>query len=78
MPLFKLEKQSGQTTATFGGCVKCLEDDYFWSSAHNILKYGAAFYGVVVLWSQLWFLAGFVARLSTAESLFFLTGQPST
>jgi len=75
--LFNLEKQSGQTTATFGGGVQCLEDDYFWSSAHNILKYGAAFYGVVVLGSQIWFSESFVARLSKAEALFFLTGQPS-
>jgi len=51
--LFNLEKQSGQTTATFGGGVQCLEDDYFWSSAHNILKYGAEFYDVIVLGSQI-------------------------
>jgi len=49
-PLFNLEKQSGQKTATFGGGVQCLEDDYFWSSAYNILKYGTGIYGVLVLW----------------------------
>lgn len=41
--LFNLEKQPGQTTATFAGGVQCLEDDYFWSSAHNILNMGQNF-----------------------------------
>jgi len=68
VPLFDLEKEFGQTTATFDGGVQCLEDDYFRSSAHNILICGAEFYGLVILGSQIRFSASFVTRLSKAEA----------
>jgi len=74
VPLFDLEQESGLTTATFGGGFQCLEDDYFWSSAHNILKRGAEFYGIRV--TDL-ILSKFCSTVIKSRGLFFFTGQPS-
>ena len=66
-------KQFERTTAIFGGCVKWLEDGYFWSPYYIIKKYGAECFGLVlVLGPGLWISASSAARLSQTEILFFL------